>query len=165
MPTSPLPITLTTLSRVNWVFRKVGWAPPHLWTPVSHSLILWENILMSPPGPNDWWLCFQINCVTIHLKIINLEGHLNHITGSRVTASLWTGWIFPIGGASSMEGLQSTGYLYSFILLSVSWSFLLFPLTLLFRLKKDIGQIIFIIFFFLSFFFLLFLNQKLGGFY
>ena len=37
----------------------------------------------------------------------NLEGHLNFITGSRVTAL--NGWILPIGGASAVEGLQSTG--------------------------------------------------------
>ena len=41
--------------------------------------------------------------------IQNLEGHLNPITGSRVTAVLLNGWILPIGGASAMEGLRSTG--------------------------------------------------------
>ena len=30
-------------------------------------------------------------------KILNLEGHQNHITGSRVTAILLNWWIFPIG--------------------------------------------------------------------
>ena len=34
MPTSPLPTTLTRLSQVIWVFRKVWWAPPHWWRPV-----------------------------------------------------------------------------------------------------------------------------------
>ena len=30
--------------------------------------------------------------VCIPLEILNLEGHLNHITGSRVTAILLSGW-------------------------------------------------------------------------
>ena len=39
-------------------------------------------------------------------KIINLEGHLNHCSGSKVTAIiLLKGWILPIGGASAGEGL------------------------------------------------------------
>ena len=41
-------------------------------------------------------------------EILNLEGHLNCITGLRVTAN---GWILPIGGASAVEGLRSTGLL------------------------------------------------------
>ena len=42
-------------------------------------------------------------------EIINVEGHLNRFTGSRVTAILLNGWILPIGGASAAEGLLSTG--------------------------------------------------------
>ena len=42
-------------------------------------------------------------------EILNLEGHLNCITGSVVTAVLFNGWILPIGGASAVEGLLSTG--------------------------------------------------------
>ena len=38
----------------------------------------------------------------------NVEGHLNCITSSRVTAILLNGWILPIGGASAMEGLLLT---------------------------------------------------------
>ena len=33
-------------------------------------------------------------------KILNLEGHPNCITGSKVTAIWLNGWILPIGGAS-----------------------------------------------------------------
>ena len=47
--------------------------------------------------------------VTIFKEIINLGGNLNRITGSRVTAILLNGWIMPIGGASEVEGLLSTG--------------------------------------------------------
>ena len=37
------------------------------------------------------------------------EGHPNRFTGSRVTAILLNGWILPIGEASAVEGLRSTG--------------------------------------------------------
>ena len=40
---------------------------------------------------------------------LNPEGHQNSITGSKVTAILLKGWISPVGGASAVEGLQSTG--------------------------------------------------------
>ena len=44
------------------------------------------------------------------LDILNLEGHPNRITGSRVMAILLTGWILPYnGGASAVEGLRSKG--------------------------------------------------------
>ena len=43
----------------------------------------------------------KIDNVTILLEILNPEVHPNHITGSKVTAILLNGWIFPIGGASS----------------------------------------------------------------
>ena len=35
------------------------------------------------------------------LEILNLEGHQNRITGSRVTAILPNGWTSPIGEAAS----------------------------------------------------------------
>ena len=47
----------------------------------------------------------KIDYVTIFLKILNLEEHLNHITESRHRAILLNGWILPIGGASAVEGL------------------------------------------------------------
>ena len=40
---------------------------------------------------------------------LNPEGHQNPISGSKVTAILLKGWILPIGGASAVEGLRSTG--------------------------------------------------------
>ena len=39
--------------------------------------------------------------VTIFKEIQNPKGHLNHITGLKVTAILLNGWILPTGGASS----------------------------------------------------------------
>ena len=47
----------------------------------------------------------KIDYVTIVLEILNLEGHLNRITRSRIMAILLNVWIFPIGGASAVEGL------------------------------------------------------------
>ena len=41
----------------------------------------------------------------LQLEILNPEGHPNRTTGSKVTAILLNGWILPIGGASSGEGL------------------------------------------------------------
>ena len=49
----------------------------------------------------------KIGYVTIFFKRLNIEGHPNCITGSRVTAL--NEWILPNGGASAVEGLQSTG--------------------------------------------------------
>ena len=50
-----------------------------------------------------------IDYVKIFEEILNLEGHLNCITGSRVTANLLNQGILPIGGASAVEGLLSAG--------------------------------------------------------
>ena len=49
--------------------------------------------------------------VTIFLEILNLEGHQNCITGSRFTAILLNGWIFPIGqsGEASHGGSVING--------------------------------------------------------
>ena len=40
---------------------------------------------------------YKIDYVIILLDILNLKGHLNRITGLRVTAILLNGLIFPIG--------------------------------------------------------------------
>ena len=39
-------------------------------------------------------------------KFLNPEGHQNPISGSKVKAILLIGWIWPIGGALSGEGLR-----------------------------------------------------------
>ena len=58
-----------------------------------------ENIFTAPPSPNGWKWCFQsknrLDCN--FWEILNLEGHQNCITGSRVTAILLKKWTFPIG--------------------------------------------------------------------
>ena len=51
----------------------------------------------------------KIDFDTIFKKILNLKGHKICITASKVMAILLFGWILPIGGASVVEGLQSTG--------------------------------------------------------
>ena len=43
----------------------------------------------------------KIDYVTISKEILNLKGHPNRITGSKVMAILLNGWILPIGGVSS----------------------------------------------------------------
>ena len=39
-------------------------------------------------------------------EILNIKGHPNRFTGSKVTAILMNGWILPVGGASAMKGLR-----------------------------------------------------------
>ena len=39
-------------------------------------------------------------------SFLNPEGHQNPISGSKVTAILLKGWIWPIGEASAGEGLR-----------------------------------------------------------
>ena len=51
----------------------------------------------------------KIDNFTIFEEIINIEGHPNCTTGSRVTAILLNGGILPICEASAVEGLRSTG--------------------------------------------------------
>ena len=51
----------------------------------------------------------KIDYVAIFWEIINLKGHQSRTTGSRVTAILLNWLILPIGGASAVEGLLSTG--------------------------------------------------------
>ena len=51
----------------------------------------------------------KIDYVTNFLEILNREGHPICIVGSRVTTIFLNGWILPIGGASAVEGLRSTG--------------------------------------------------------
>ena len=47
----------------------------------------------------------KIYYVTIFKGILNIKGHPNCNTGSKVTAILVNGWIFPIDGASGVKGL------------------------------------------------------------
>ena len=42
-------------------------------------------------------------------NFLNPKDHQNPINGSKVTANLLKGWISPLGGASAVEGLPSTG--------------------------------------------------------
>ena len=52
---------------------------------------------------------YKIDYVIVISTFLNLEGRQNCITGSKVTEILLKGWILPIGGASAVEGLRSTG--------------------------------------------------------
>ena len=57
----------------------------------------------------DSYFSHKIDYVPIVWKILNLKGHQNFITDSKVTAILLHWWILPIGGASAVEDLLSTG--------------------------------------------------------
>ena len=45
----------------------------------------------------------KIDYVTFFQEILNLEGHPNCITGSRVTVILLNGWIFPVGQSGEVS--------------------------------------------------------------
>ena len=64
-----------------------------------------ENIFTVPPWPNGLGWCFQ-SYVTIFKEILNIDGHPNRITGSKVTAILLKWWILPICGALAVKGLH-----------------------------------------------------------
>ena len=55
----------------------------------------------------------KIEYAAIFFEILNLEGHTNRITGSKVTAILLKGWILPIGGASVVEGATAQKFISS----------------------------------------------------
>ena len=76
---------------------------------VGHSVMVCENIFMSPPRPKlveDGAFCHKIDHFTIFEEILNLEWHPNCITGLKVTGVLLNGWILPIGQASAVKGLR-----------------------------------------------------------
>ena len=52
---------------------------------------------------------YQIDYVIVLKNFLNPKGHQNQINGSKVTAILLKGWILPLGGASTVEGLRATG--------------------------------------------------------
>ena len=52
---------------------------------------------------------YKIEYVKVIISFLNPEGHQNCNSGLKVTAILLKGRILPINGASSVEGLQSTG--------------------------------------------------------
>ena len=57
-------------------------------------------------------LSHKIDYITIFEEILNLEGHQNRTTGSKVTAILLNAWIFPIGqsgGASRWKAFYQQG--------------------------------------------------------
>ena len=49
---------------------------------------------------------FSHTIVTMFKEILYHEGHLNRITGSKVTAILLNGWILRIGGAPAVKGMR-----------------------------------------------------------
>ena len=64
---------------------------------------------------DDGAFSHKIHYVTLFKEILNLEGHLNCITGSIVTAILLIGWILPIGeklisGGSAIHGAAPSSF-------------------------------------------------------
>ena len=49
---------------------------------------------------------YKIDYVIVIPSFLNPKGQQNPFSGSKVTAILLKGWILPIGGASSGEGLR-----------------------------------------------------------
>ena len=49
---------------------------------------------------------YNIDYVIVIKSFLNPEGHQHPISGSKVTAILLKGWIWPIGEASAGEGLR-----------------------------------------------------------
>ena len=87
---------------INWLIHSVSQSPFS-----SHSFT-------APPCPNgsrdsSYSFSYKINYVTVIKNFLNPKGHHNRISGSKVTVILLKGWILPIGGASAVEGLLSTG--------------------------------------------------------
>ena len=49
---------------------------------------------------------YKIDCIIVIKNILNPEGHQNPTSGSKVTPILLKGWIWPVGGVASGEGLR-----------------------------------------------------------
>ena len=60
--------------------------------------------LYCPSGPYSSF-SDKIDYVMVIKNFLIPKGHQNPISGSKVTAILLKGWIWPIGGASAGEGL------------------------------------------------------------
>ena len=52
---------------------------------------------------------YKIDYVIVIKTFLNPEGHQNCTSGSKVMAILLKRWVLPIGGASAVEGVRSTG--------------------------------------------------------
>ena len=84
---------------------------------VIHSFINWVRNHFPPTAlrrhhaqtVRDSSSSYKIDYVIVIKTFLNPEGHQNLINGSKVTAILLKGWISPVGGASAVEDLQSTG--------------------------------------------------------
>ena len=64
---------------------------------------------------------FSHKMIQFFLEILNLEGHPNCINGSRVSAMLLTGWIFPVGGAFAASRVcDQLGYSVYFFYISAT---------------------------------------------
>ena len=84
---------------------------------VIHSFSQWVSEPFPPTAlqrchaqtVRDSSFSYKIYYVIVIKNVLNLKGHQNPKNGSKGTALLLQGWILPIGWASAVEGLQSTG--------------------------------------------------------
>ena len=67
----------------------------------SVSLFLPQLYGAAPQTVRDNTSSYEIDYVIVIKNCLNLEGHQNSISGSKVKEILLKGWILPIGGASS----------------------------------------------------------------
>ena len=74
---------------------------------------------------------YKVDYVKVIKTILNPEGHQNLISGSKATAISLKGCILPIGGASSVEGLRSTG------IPRLVWRYLIKIMTIRLKYFKD----------------------------
>ena len=70
-----------------------------------------DKCLLRPPKApllmvEDGDFSHKRDYVTNLKEILNLDGHPNRITGSKVTPILLNGWALPIGGASSVKSVR-----------------------------------------------------------
>ena len=65
-----------------------------------------ENFFTAPPRPKGCKWCFEskIDYIEFFYEILNLEGHKNRITGSRITAILLNWWIFLLDKVVKLVG-------------------------------------------------------------
>ena len=82
------------MKKKKYIFNRHGVARAVLQSPWFVKVSLRRR---HAPMVGNGALSHKIDYITIYEEILNLEGHQNCTTGSRVTAILLNAWIFPIG--------------------------------------------------------------------
>ena len=77
-------------SLIQWVSESVSQPFPPTALRRHHNKTVWDSTSR-----------YKIDYVIVIKNFLHPEGHQNPISGSKVAAILWKGWILPICGASS----------------------------------------------------------------